>query len=64
MENQEKLLLTCAEAADYVGLKETRLRYEVFLKRIPHIKVGRSIRFTRAQLEVWVEGNIVEGPNE
>ncbi len=50
-------LLKIGEAAHYLGLAVQRLRYEVFLKRIPHIKLGRSVRFTIEQLDAWIEAN-------
>ena len=56
MENELKSkLLNIHEAAEFTGLKVQRLRYEVFLKRIPHIKLGRSVRFTKEQLDEWIK---------
>lgn len=50
-------LLSVKQAAAYLGLSESRLRYEVFIKRIPHVKVGRTVRFTTEQLDSWVLAN-------
>jgi len=63
-EKKENQLLDCEEASLYLGLPKSRIRYEVFLKRIPHIKIGRSVRFTREQLNAWIEQHIAGGKNE
>lgn len=41
-------------AALFLSLTESRIRYEVFHKRIPYFKVGRSIRFDEKDLINWV----------
>lgn len=38
----------------YLGLKESRIRYEVFLSRIPHLKISRSIRFSKTAIDQWL----------
>ena len=50
-------LMNTESAAAYLGLKESRLRYEVFLKRIPFVKLGRSVRFSKEQLDKWISEN-------
>jgi excisionase family DNA binding protein len=50
-----KKLLTLVEAAEFLNLKVSRLRYEVFNKRVPHFKIGRSIRFDTEDLINWVK---------
>lgn len=57
MLESNKKVLKIEEAAEYLQLTVSRLRYEVFIKRIPHIKLGRSIRFTKDQLDNWLESN-------
>ena len=53
--NEEKpQLLTMVEASVFLNLKDSRLRYEVFRKRIPFYKIGRSIRFSKQDLIEWV----------
>lgn len=52
--NKENKLLTLIEASELLNLKVSRLRYEVFHKRIPHFKIGRSIRFSENELISWV----------
>lgn len=50
-----KNLLTLVEAARFLNFKESRLRYEVFHRRIPFFKIGRSIRFDADDLTNWVQ---------
>lgn len=47
-------LLKIDEVAEILGLPVSRIRYEVFLKRIPFIKIGRSVRFDSLDLSEWV----------
>ncbi len=46
--------LTLTEASQFLNLKISRLRYEVFHKKIPYFKIGRSIRFSENDLMSWV----------
>jgi len=48
-------LLTLIQASELLSLKVSRLRYEVFHKRVPHLKIGRSIRFSKSDLLLWLE---------
>lgn len=47
-------IVTIAEAAKILNLKESRLRYEIFKNTIPYLKLGRSIRFDIEDLKKWV----------
>lgn len=46
-------LLTIEEAAKMLNLKASRIRYEIFMKRINYFKIGRSIRFDEKELVLW-----------
>lgn len=46
-------LLTIEEAAIMLNLKASRIRYEIFMKRINYFKIGRSIRFDEKDLVLW-----------
>jgi excisionase family DNA binding protein len=48
-------LLILTEAAKFLSIKESRLRYAIFKKEIPFIKIGRLIRFDRQELIKWLE---------
>ena len=58
---EKQALLTCKQAAEYLNLPLSRIRYETFLKRIPHVKIGRSVRFIKEALDQWVQNNVVGG---
>ena len=48
-------LLTLAQAAEYLNVSERtvlRCRYE---RRLPFVKLGRSLRFKRADLDAFIE---------
>ena len=42
------------EAAKLINLKKSRIYNEVFYKRIPHIKIGSSLRFSKSDLINWL----------
>lgn len=48
-------ILTLFEAANLLRLKVSRLRYLILKKEIPHLKIGRSIRFNKSELQTWIE---------
>lgn len=47
-------LLTVREIAQAFNLKESRLRWEIFQKRIPFYKIGASIRLRASEVEAWL----------
>lgn len=51
----ENRLLTLAETSQLLNLKVSRLRYEIFKKHIPFLKIGRTIRFAEKDLILWIE---------
>lgn len=64
MHMNDEPLLTMVEAAEFLKLSIGRIRYEVYLKRIPNYKIGRSIRFSKKALNKWLEGLERKGPND
>lgn len=52
--NDNEDLLTTVEVARLLSLSVSRIRYEVYVNRIPYLKIGRSIRFSRKQIEIWI----------
>lgn len=50
----ENKFLTIIEAAQFLNLKLSRLRYLVFKKLVPHFKIGRSIMFSTEDLISWM----------
>jgi excisionase family DNA binding protein len=53
MSGQPELLNT-RQAAAHLGLSENTVRAWVRLRRIRYVKVGRSVRFRRADLDAMV----------
>lgn len=51
-------LLTIKEAALFLNVKESRIRTEIFRRKIPYVKIGALVRFRKIDLEKWIESNI------
>src|SRR5690349_6088791 len=49
-----RLLLTFDEAAEILGIGRTSLYRLVWAGRLTPVRIGRSVRFSRAQLDVFV----------
>ena len=52
-------LLTPAEAAGRLGLKEPTLRYWAHCRKIAHYKVGKSLRFAEDAIDELLDQCIV-----
>ena len=52
-------LLTVKEAAELLGLKESRVRTAIFRREIPYIKIGALIRLSKNDLIQWLERQTV-----
>ena len=53
-------LLGYAQAAEYIGLAEATVRRYVFLRLLPHIKLGRKlVRFKAEDLAQWIDQHAV-----
>jgi len=48
------------QASELLNLKESRIRYLVFKRKIPFIKIGSTIRFDKNDLEKWLNQQKVE----
>ena len=48
-------LLTIDDVEKTYGLKKSRIRYLVFARQIPFIKIGRSVFFQGSDLEQWLK---------
>jgi excisionase family DNA binding protein len=53
-------LLTIFEAADYLGVTERWMRAAIAERRIPFVKVGKLIRYRKADLESYIAAQTVE----
>jgi len=50
-------LLTVQDAAQYLAISKSTLYGWVWQKRIPFVKVGRALRFERAELQKLIQAN-------
>lgn len=62
-EGQHEELLTIKEAAHFLNVKVSKLRREVFLKRIKHFKLGALVRFKKSHLVEWVNSQFQDARN-
>lgn len=54
-------LLTVHEISDLLGVKPSTVRKWVHLGFIPHVKLGRAVRFEKKAIEEWVSEKSREG---
>jgi excisionase family DNA binding protein len=52
---KQKELLSTEETAEFLGISKNTLYEWIVQKRIPHIKVGRLVKFKRDDLEEWLK---------
>jgi predicted DNA-binding transcriptional regulator AlpA len=57
-QNKQHYLQLPDLTAEY-GLKASRVRNLVFRHAIPHIKIGRSLYFSRVEIEAWFDAHRV-----
>jgi excisionase family DNA binding protein len=55
---KQKEIMNVEEAADFLGISKNTLYEWVVQKKIPHMKVGRLLKFKREHLERWLEKRI------
>lgn len=48
-------LLEAEDVADYLGVRTDWVYREVRAGRLPHIRLGRAVRFRRESIEAWIE---------
>jgi excisionase family DNA binding protein len=53
----ESGLITVQDAAKYLAVSTSTLYGWVWQKRIPFVKVGRSLRFELAELQKFIQSN-------
>lgn len=49
-------LLDAKDAAELLSVPESWIRAEARADRVPHVRLGRYVRFERAALEQWLDG--------
>lgn len=50
----EDRLLTARQAGEYLGFAEGTVRNKASRDEIPHVKLGRSLRFRKSELDRWI----------
>lgn len=59
MEREKGRLLTCAAAAQELGLKEATIRAWITSRRLPCVKLGRAVRVPAEAIEEFIRKNTV-----
>jgi excisionase family DNA binding protein len=54
-------LLTASQIAEYLGVPVSTVRKWCSEKFVPHLKVGRLVRFRAADVDRWLEKRSVPG---
>ncbi len=57
--NMTRAFLTIQEAAHYTGIAVTTLYKWVSQRKIPHIKMGRLVKFDPRKLDEWIKQQTV-----
>jgi len=52
---QTSRLLEADDVAEYLGMRTDWVYREVRAGRLPHIRLGRAVRFRRESIEAWLE---------
>ncbi|HHT9135228.1 MAG TPA: helix-turn-helix domain-containing protein [Candidatus Avalokitesvara rifleensis] len=53
-------MLDIKGASKYLGMPEGTIRYWCFTKKIRHYKLGKRLKFDRADLDKFIESCLVE----
>lgn len=48
------------ELSSDLGVNQSWLRYKIFRKEIPHLKIGKHVRFDPEVVKSWVENQSVK----
>jgi excisionase family DNA binding protein len=56
-----KELLDSKEVAEWLNMKESTIRKWTHYGFIPHIKIGRCVRFQERDIEKWLQERTVKG---
>ena len=54
-------LLDTAEIAEQLGMSVSTIRKWVHYGFIPHVKLGRAVRFREKDIETWIEERTEKG---
>ena len=48
-------LLTKEELASYLKVSEETVKYLLYRKKLPKVRIGKEYRFVKKDIEAWVE---------
>lgn len=54
MASEKMNLLTIEELAAYLKIKPGSVRYLLYNKKIPRVKIGRVYRFVQDEIDQWI----------
>ena len=57
---QPPRLLTITQAADRLNVSERNIRHQIYLRKLPIVKVGRLVRIDERDLEAFIDSGRVE----
>jgi len=52
-------ILTYKDLAAYLKRSPNTLRIDCMMQKIPHIKLGRQVRFIKSEIDNWLESKKV-----
>jgi excisionase family DNA binding protein len=58
----DRILLTSPEASEVLAISERRLWALTRSGAIPHRRIGRSVRYSRDEIQAWVDGGCDTSP--
>jgi len=56
----EQSLLSLDELSAYISVPKSTIYTWTHQKKIPHVKIGRSLKFERREIDYWVENRRVD----
>ena len=61
MKGNRKGLLNTAQVAEWLNVKESTIRKWTHYGFIPHVKLGRCVRFQESEIEQWLRERAEKG---
>ena len=58
---ERKELLNTAQVAEWLNVKESTIRKWVHYGYVPHVKLGRCVRFQESEIEQWLRERAEKG---
>ena len=62
--HEEKRLMSVKEAARYLAVPPSTLYRRIWERRVPFVRLGRSVRFDRRDLDALIESNKVQASDD